>query len=37
MVSGHYSDWRNTQDIVPVEHPEQDTPQTQVAMGSGSN
>jgi hypothetical protein len=36
MVSGHYSEWRNTQDIVPVEHPENDTPDAQVALGSGT-
>jgi hypothetical protein len=36
MVSGHYSEWRNTQDIVPVEHPENDTPEAQVAMDSGT-
>jgi len=36
MVSGHYSEWRNTQTIVPIEHPENDTPETQMAMGSGS-
>jgi hypothetical protein len=22
MVSGRYADWRETQDIVPMEHPE---------------
>jgi hypothetical protein len=37
MVSGHYSEWRETQTIVPIEHPENDTPQTEVALGSGSN
>ena len=36
MVSGHYSEWRETQTIVPIEHPETQTPGTQVAMGSGS-
>jgi hypothetical protein len=36
MVSGHYSEWRETQTIVPIEHPESETPETQVAMGSGS-
>jgi hypothetical protein len=36
MVSGHYSEWRNTQDIVPVEHPENETPDAQIAMGSGT-
>jgi Family of unknown function (DUF5715) len=37
MVSGHYSEWRNTQTIVPMEHPENDTADAQVAMGSGTN
>jgi hypothetical protein len=37
MVSGHYSEWRTTQTIVPIEHPGNDTPETQVALGSGSN
>jgi hypothetical protein len=36
MVSGHYSEWRVTQDIVPVEHPDRDKPETQVAMGAGT-
>jgi hypothetical protein len=36
MVSGHYSEWRNTQDIVPVEHPDSDKPETQVALGAGT-
>jgi len=39
MVSGHYSDWRETQTIVPVEHPDQEkqeTPATEVALGSGT-
>src|SRR4029077_15934843 len=36
MVSGHYSEWRETQTIVPVEHPDRDKPETQVAMGSGT-
>ncbi len=35
MVSGHYSEWRETQDIVPVEHPEREKPETQVAMDAG--
>jgi hypothetical protein len=35
MVSGRYSDWRNTQDIVPLEKPETDAPPTQVALGGG--
>ena len=42
MVSGHYSEWRETQNIVPLErpdndHPDSDPPQAQVALGSGSN
>ena len=37
MVSGHYTEWRNTQSIVPMDRPQTDTPDTQVAMGSGSN
>ena len=39
MVSGHYNEWRDTQTIVPVEHPEQEKPETpssEVAMGSGT-
>lgn len=43
MVSGHYSEWRETQTIIPMEHPDQDKPQTpaptqtEVALGSGAN
>ena len=43
MVSGHYAEWRETQDIVPIdrqdnEHPDKDAgPDTEVAMGSGTN
>jgi len=41
MVSGLYSDWRETQNIVPIEHPENehpdsDKPVAQVALGSGT-
>jgi hypothetical protein len=44
MVSGLYSDWRETQNIIPVEHPdehpdrhpENDKPEAQVALGSGT-
>jgi hypothetical protein len=36
MVSGHYSEWRETQTIVPMEHPENDVPENQVAVGSGT-
>ncbi|HXJ88872.1 MAG TPA: DUF5715 family protein [Candidatus Binatia bacterium] len=42
MVSGHYSEWRETQTIIPMERPEQDKPQTtpatetEVALGGGS-
>jgi len=35
MVSGSYSEWRETQNIIPIEHPEDDKPETQVALGSG--
>jgi hypothetical protein len=34
MVSGRYSDWRDTQDIVPVEHPETQRPDTQLAVAA---
>jgi hypothetical protein len=41
MVSGHYDEWRDTQDIVPVDHredhPENEAPDNQVALGSGAN
>jgi uncharacterized protein DUF5715 len=40
MVSGHYSEWRDTQTIIPLERPDQEKPQaptqTEVAMGGGS-
>ena len=37
MVSGHYSEWRDTQTIVPLEKPDNETaPATQVAMGGGT-
>jgi hypothetical protein len=35
MVSGHYSEWRETQDIVPVEHNQEQPVPTQVALGGG--
>lgn len=40
MVSGHYSEWRDTQSIVPIEKPnpdkpEQEKPGTEVALGAG--
>jgi hypothetical protein len=35
MVSGRYSEWRQTQDIVPLEKPDNDAPATQVAEGGG--
>ena len=38
MVSGHYSEWRETQTIIPIEHPDQEkptAPSTEVAMGAG--
>jgi hypothetical protein len=34
MVSGHYAEWRQTQDIVPLER-ENEVPESQVALGSG--
>jgi hypothetical protein len=43
MVSGHYTEWRETQSIVPMEHAlpqqeqENDTLQTALAFGSGTN
>jgi hypothetical protein len=33
MVSGHYSEWRETQTIVPLERPENDTVEAQLAAG----
>jgi len=36
MVSGHYSEWRETQTIVPLEHPEIEKPTTEVALGNGT-
>lgn len=42
MVSGHYSEWRDTQTIVPIERPEQEkpdaprVPQPEVASGGGA-
>ena len=42
MVSGHYSEWRGTQTIVPIERPEQEKPdaprmpQPEVASGGGA-
>jgi hypothetical protein len=36
MVSGHYSEWRETQDIVPIERPDSDKPETQIALGTGT-
>jgi len=35
MVSGHYSEWRQTQSIVPLEHQDQQNWDTEVAMGEG--
>src|SRR5579871_3714572 len=38
MVSGHYTEWRSTQDIVPVERPELEKPaNSEVALGEGTN
>jgi len=36
MVSGHYAEWRQTQDVIPVDRHDSDTPQTQVALGEGA-
>src|SRR5271166_7209466 len=38
MVSGHYSEWRETPNIVPLERPdhENEAPDNQVALGSGT-
>ncbi len=36
MVSGLYADWRQTQSIMPIDRPEQEKPDTEVAMGSGT-
>lgn len=33
MVSGHYSEWRETQTIVPIDRPETEKPATEVALG----
>jgi hypothetical protein len=35
MVSGRYSEWRETQNIIPIERPESDKPETEVAQGGG--
>jgi hypothetical protein len=37
MVSGHYAEWRDTQSIIPIDRPEQEKPETEVAMGEGTN
>lgn len=39
MVSGRYSEWRETQTIVPIDRPDQEKPTvpgTEVALGSGT-
>jgi hypothetical protein len=36
MVSGTYSDWRNTQNILPIERPDNEPPATQIALGAGT-
>ncbi|MGC2476305.1 MAG: DUF5715 family protein, partial [Candidatus Sulfotelmatobacter sp.] len=39
MVSGRYSDWRETQSIIPIDRPEEEkpaTPSAEVALGSGT-
>jgi hypothetical protein len=37
MVSGRYSDWRETQTLVPLENPETEHPQTTDALDGGTN
>src|SRR5262249_45587400 len=34
MVSGHYAEWRETQDIIPMDRPEQTLPEQQIAASS---
>jgi hypothetical protein len=34
MVSGRYADWRESQDIVPMEHPEPATVTADVAASN---
>ena len=34
MVSGRYSEWRESQSIVPLEKPEQDRPENQIATAA---
>ena len=36
MVSGRYSEWRETQNIIPIERPDSDKPETQVALDAGT-
>ena len=36
MVSGLYADWRQTQTIMPIDRPEQEKTDTEVAMGAGT-
>ena len=36
MVSGHYAEWRETQDIVLFEHRDTNPPETQIALGGGT-
>lgn len=36
MVGGNYSDWRQTQSIIPIERPDESTPQTEIALGAGT-
>jgi hypothetical protein len=36
MVSGHYSEWRQTQTIVPLEHQDHENGDTEVALGEGT-
>jgi len=34
MVSSHYQEWRETQDVVPMERPENTHPENQLAAES---
>ena len=36
MVSGKYSDWRQTQSIIQIEPADNDKPQTEAALGAGA-
>lgn len=36
MVSGHYDEWRQTQTLLPIERPQQERTDTEVALGAGT-